>query len=123
MVRLNSKQDVFSSDKRGPRRKICGLFNMPTTTDRSSFTEIINGLPEEEDVLLYGLPANVNRAHQITSSQLVISKLQSIVQFRLNSGRQQHKFSKNEFYDVDPEHLAEFNCGDRHRYTYHTNCA
>ncbi|KAJ3360793.1 Cytoplasmic dynein 2 heavy chain 1 [Kappamyces sp. JEL0680] len=75
--------DVFSQEGRAPLQKICKAFckctlltlALPRSTDIESYRQIISDMAETENVALFGLPANIDRAQQRNQSADIISRL------------------------------------------------
>ena len=58
-----------------PPRKPIGPFKMPTSGDPRDFAAVVDNLPEEDKPSMFGLPANIERAHQRLSSAATIGQL------------------------------------------------
>lgn len=71
--------DVFSIEGRAPMQKICKSFNLPRSTDIEAYRAIINELPATDNVVLFGLPSNIDRTYQNNASLDIIGKLQKMV--------------------------------------------
>ncbi|KAI9102585.1 dynein heavy chain and region D6 of dynein motor-domain-containing protein [Phlyctochytrium arcticum] len=70
--------DIFTIGGRAPNRKVAKGIALPTTSDYSSYQQLINNLPEVDQVSSLGLPANVDRALQRHGSHMVVSQLKSL---------------------------------------------
>ena len=71
--------EVFSIEGRVPTLKLCKGFSLPRSKDIEAYRAIINELPTNDNVVLFGLPANIDRTYQNNISQEIISKLQKMV--------------------------------------------
>ncbi|KAL2914266.1 hypothetical protein HK105_206212 [Polyrhizophydium stewartii] len=72
--------DVFTIDGKGPSRRICKTFALPRTNEHAAYRQIITELPESDNVVLFGLPANIDRTLQKLTSQSVIGQLKVLRQ-------------------------------------------
>ncbi|KAI8842138.1 dynein heavy chain and region D6 of dynein motor-domain-containing protein [Chytridium lagenaria] len=74
-MKLYFNDDVFSIGGRAPVRKLAKGITLPSISDHSAFATVINELPESDNVSLFGLPLNIDRALQRTASQTVLDQL------------------------------------------------
>ncbi|KAI8896032.1 dynein heavy chain and region D6 of dynein motor-domain-containing protein [Globomyces pollinis-pini] len=68
--------DVLPLDGRNATQKLCKSFSIPRSNEHAAYKQIIQELPENDNVVLFGLPANIDRTMQSNTSQEIISKLQ-----------------------------------------------
>ena len=57
---------------------------MPTLAEHSQFVELINEMPEADNVTLFGLPANIDRGLQRNMSKRVLDQLKVLVRVMQN---------------------------------------
>ncbi|KAJ3309792.1 Cytoplasmic dynein 2 heavy chain 1 [Boothiomyces sp. JEL0838] len=79
--------ELFPPDGKSGAQKFCKLFVLPKSTDHTSYKQIINELPELDNVLTLGLPANIDRTLQNNTSQEIISKLQLLKRHAVHAQR------------------------------------
>ncbi|KAI8925894.1 dynein heavy chain and region D6 of dynein motor-domain-containing protein [Entophlyctis helioformis] len=84
---------VFTVDGKGPVRRICKSFALPRTHEHAAYRQIVAELPENDNVALFGLPANIDRTLQRLTSQAVIGQLKILRQ----SDVQSHRFDKEKW--------------------------
>ncbi|RKO94668.1 hypothetical protein BDK51DRAFT_21975 [Blyttiomyces helicus] len=54
--------------------------DLPSSTDHANYVKLINDLPESDNLTLFGLPANIDRTLQRSSSQSIIGQLKIVRQ-------------------------------------------
>ncbi|KAJ3215292.1 Cytoplasmic dynein 2 heavy chain 1 [Dinochytrium kinnereticum] len=74
-LKLYFNDDVFTIGGKAPTRKLAKGITLPSISDHQAFATVINELPESDNVALFGLPLNIDRALQRTSSQMVLDQL------------------------------------------------
>lgn len=85
---LSPNTDIVACDGRSPTRKLCKLFELPTSNEHKHYKLLINDMPENDNVALLGLPANIDRTLQRKASQEIIGQLIKLV-FHAVTQRQQ----------------------------------
>eukprot|EP00842_Homolaphlyctis_polyrhiza_P006526 jgi/Hompol1/6875/HPOL_005105-RA len=77
------------------RTYLCHFFcdALPRTSEHAAYRQIINELPENDNVSLFGLPANIDRTLQKLTSQVVIGQLKILRQEDV----QQQRFDKEKW--------------------------
>lgn len=66
---------------------------MPRSVDIAAYKQIISDLPESDNVVLFGLPANIDRTLQSNSSQEIINQLLLLK----NDDVRSQKFNKDQW--------------------------
>ncbi|KAJ3270644.1 Cytoplasmic dynein 2 heavy chain 1 [Terramyces sp. JEL0728] len=79
--------EIFPPDGKSGAQKFGKQFVLPRSTDHTSYKQIINELPELDNVLTLGLPANIDRTLQSNTSQDIISKLQHLKRSAVHAQR------------------------------------
>ncbi|TRY75069.1 hypothetical protein TCAL_08574 [Tigriopus californicus] len=80
---LNSYlKTIFNSEVipgSGRALKQMGPFDLPASTDEQDFAKLVNKLPEDDKPSMFGLPANIERSYQRTSSLATINQLKLLM--------------------------------------------
>ncbi|KAJ3116477.1 Cytoplasmic dynein 2 heavy chain 1 [Phlyctochytrium bullatum] len=97
-LKLYFNDDVFSVGGKAPTRKLAKGLNIPSVADHQAYIAIINELPESDNVTLFGLPQNIDRAQQRNLSQGVLDQLKQL----LNTGNDLLQKKIGSSLDVDP---------------------
>jgi len=72
-----------------------GPFEMPAEGDYRAYAELVGGLPEDDKPSLFGLPANIERAHQRAASAAAVAQLRSLGRATAGTARfEREKWSK-----------------------------
>lgn len=72
---------------------ICFIIALPRSIDYTAYTSLINELPDQDNVVYFGLPANVERTLQKNTSQEIINQLQLLNRIESHSSG----FSKDQW--------------------------
>ncbi|KAJ3098912.1 Cytoplasmic dynein 2 heavy chain 1 [Phlyctochytrium planicorne] len=92
-LQLYFNDDVFAIGGRAATRKLAKGIALPSISDHQAFMAVINDLPEADNVALFGLPLNIDRALQRSSSQVVLDQLKILRYHDLQS----QKFEKEKW--------------------------
>ncbi|KAJ3025524.1 UNVERIFIED_CONTAM: Cytoplasmic dynein 2 heavy chain 1 [Siphonaria sp. JEL0065] len=82
--------DVFTLGGKAPTKKLAKGIVLPSLADHSEFMKVINELPETDNMSMFGLPANIDRALQGLHSAAVLNQLKAL----RNSSIQGEKIDK-----------------------------
>lgn len=63
----------------GRALKQMGPFDLPASTDERDYAKLVNKLPEDDKPSMFGLPANIERSYQRTSSLATINQLKLLM--------------------------------------------
>lgn len=71
--------EVFATDGKPALRKLCREFNIPKTNEHSEYKRIIDDLSDADNVVLFGLAANIDRTQQKLMTDSILSKMALMV--------------------------------------------
>ncbi|KAI9332693.1 dynein heavy chain and region D6 of dynein motor-domain-containing protein [Obelidium mucronatum] len=70
--------DVFNIGGKAPTKKLAKGIVLPSLADHAEFMKVINELPEIDNMSIFGLPSNIDRALQGIHSAAVLSQLKAL---------------------------------------------
>ncbi|KAJ3416777.1 Cytoplasmic dynein 2 heavy chain 1 [Chytridiales sp. JEL 0842] len=70
--------EVFAIGGKPPTRKLARGISIPTVTDHASFISTISDLPENDNLTMFGLPENIDRALQQSVSHGILEQLKTL---------------------------------------------
>ena len=75
--------DVFAIGGRNPVKKLSRSIILPNSVNHQDYVKIIQEIPDADQPSLFGLPENIDRTLQKTTSQQLISQLKSFRQIHI----------------------------------------
>ncbi|KAI8621722.1 dynein heavy chain and region D6 of dynein motor-domain-containing protein [Chytriomyces sp. MP71] len=84
-LNLFFNDDVFTIGGKAATKKLAKGIVLPTLSDHSEYVKLINELPEVDQMSIFGLPANIDRALQSLDSAAVISQIKVLRNFDIQS--------------------------------------